>query len=266
MESSLGLSKNPLVNKPKEMRTMEIDHYRSDFINMASHELRTSLQIIKGYVEILESGNGKFPPKEKKRCFELLNKNISRLEHFVEIMSEIDLIEQGAFKLRLDDVNIGDLLDIVLHQYKMMLGDQFTFLKSKEIGEELIIKVDSERFAHTLDCIIQNAIEHTPVTQRKIVVSYTFLDSSNSISIKISDNGAGIAFENMEKIKQPFVSIPSKYSVGGIGVGLYLSRVIVEKHKGTLSIESAGLGKGTTIEIKIPGICKSETQPLLMIE
>jgi K+-sensing histidine kinase KdpD len=221
---------------------------------------------MKGYIEILGSENSKISSKNRKRCFDQLNKNTLRLERFAELISEFNLLKQGMFNLRLDTVNLADLLEIVFYQYKILLGDQFSYFITSEQDEDLIAKLDSERFALTLDCIIQNAIEHTSVTQRKIVASCTILSGSNSISIKISDNGAGIPSENLEKIKKQFGSIPTKYSLGGIGIGLYLSNVIIEKHKGKLSIRSLGFDKGTTAEIEIPRIVKPEIQLNSLIE
>ena len=245
---------------------LNFDQYRSDFVETALHELRTVLHIMKGYIEILGSENNKISSKDRKRCFFQLNKNVLRLERFTEIISEFNLIKQGMFKLRLDTVNLADLVEIVFYQYKILLGDQFKYFITSDQDEDLIARIDSERFALTLDCIIQNAIEHTSVAKRNIVASCTVLNSSNSINIKVSDNGAGIPYENLEKIKTQFGSIPTKYSPGGVGIGLYLSNVIIEKHKGKLSIRSLGFDKGTTVEIEIPKIVKPKIQLESLIE
>jgi two-component system CheB/CheR fusion protein len=72
------------------------------------------------------------------------------------------------------------------------------------------------------------------------------------ICVTISDNGAGIAAENLERVMEPFFSIPSQYSIGGTGIGLYISHMILKNHNGTLSIQSDGIGKGTTVKLSIP--------------
>jgi signal transduction histidine kinase len=241
-----------LLKKQKELTNPNLDASRLNFINLISYELGSALHMIKGYTEIVEKKNVNLTPEERARCFELINKNILRLERFVKIMAEFDNIERGTFQLKLDKIDIHDLLETVLQQYKLQLGDQFQYLNTTKSDGKLIGAIDSERLSHALDHVIRNAIEHTLKAQRRIEVICKESKDHKNINISISDNGAGITSENLGKVQDAFVSLPTKYSVGGIGVGLFLSTVIIEYHGGTLTVESEGLGKGTTVKIEFP--------------
>ncbi|MHA1975348.1 MAG: sensor histidine kinase [Candidatus Hodarchaeales archaeon] len=230
---------------------MEIGQFRSEFVSLTSRELRQVLQIIKGYCEILNTKNDKLTSKERDRCFELLNKNIIRLERFVGSIDEIDGISQDKMKLVVDSVNFTDLIETIFEPYKMTLGKQFEYKIINGNIKNLLVEVDSERIAQALDNIIQNAIDHSSKDHRQITVTCNLADE-DVINITISDNGAGIASKNVERVIEPFVSVPSKYSIGGTGIGLYISHTIIKNHNGKISIESAGIGKGTTVKLVIP--------------
>ncbi|MHA1947508.1 MAG: sensor histidine kinase, partial [Candidatus Hodarchaeales archaeon] len=217
--------------------------------SLTSRELRQVLQNIKGYSEILRTRSDKLTSKDQDRCFTLLNKNILRLERFVGSIDELNSIEK--YKLVLASVNFTDLIETVFDPYKMKLGEQFQYKIINRNMKNSSVVVDSERIAQALDIIIKNAIDHTPKDQRQITVTCNLTDAV-MIYITISDNGAGIAAENLERVMEPFFSAPSQYSIGGTGIGLYISHMILKNHNGTISIESNGIGKGTTVKLSFP--------------
>ena len=230
---------------------LQIDQFRSEIVSLTSRELRQVLQIIKGYSEILSTKTDKLTSKERNRCFELLNKNILRLEHFVSSIEDLDSISQDNFKLILDTVNFTDLLETIFEPYQRMLGKHFEYKIIYGDTKNLLVVVDSERIAQAMDNIIQNAIDHTSKDRRQITITCDLTDN-DMIIFSVSDNGAGIASENLRRVIEPFVSIPTKYSIGGIGIGLFISYMIIRNHNGMISIESTGIGKGTTVKLAIP--------------
>ena len=230
---------------------MELGKFTSEFVSLTSRELRQVLQNIKGYSEILRTKNDKLTSKDRDRCFTLLNKSILRLERFVGSIDELNSIEQDKLKLVLNSINFTDLIETIFEPYKMKLGEHFQYKIINGNKKNLSVVVDSERIAQALDIIIQNAIDHTPKDQRQITVTCNLTDPAK-INISVSDNGAGIAAENLERVMKPFVSISSQYSIGGTGIGLYISNLILKNHNGKMSIESTGIGKGTTVKLSIP--------------
>ena len=230
---------------------MELGKFTSEFVSLTSRELRQVLQNIKGYSEILRTKSDKLTSKDQDRCFTLLNKNILRLERFVGSIDELNSIEQDKLKLVLASINFTDLIETIFEPYKMKLGEQFQYKIINGNIKNLSVVVDSERIAQALDIIIKNAIDHSPKDQRQITVTCNLTDAV-MIYITISDKGAGIAAENLERVMEPFFSVPSQYSIGGTGIGLYISQMILKNHNGTISIESNGIGKGTTVKLSIP--------------
>ena len=103
-----------------------------------------------------------------------------------------------------------------------------------------------------LSNLLQNAINHTPPKGRKVTIK-CLTKLPDKIRITVMDNGAGIPENKEEEIFEPFVSIPSEYSVQGTGIGLYISRIIIEGHEGKIWGENGGIdGKGATFTIEIP--------------
>ena len=100
------------------------------------------------------------------------------------------------------------------------------------------------------DNILGNAIKQTDKTKRRI--SFALKVYPNRIIVRITDNGAGIDPKNLESIFEQFVSIPTEFSATGTGMGLYISRKIIEFHNGIISAQSKGHGKGTTFVIELP--------------
>ena len=98
--------------------------------------------------------------------------------------------------------------------------------------------------------MIENAVEQTSIADRKI--SIKIQSTSSMIEVSIRDNGAGIESQNLERIFEQFVSIPTSLSVKGTGIGLYLTREIITAHEGTIIASSPGVGKGATFTIMIP--------------
>jgi K+-sensing histidine kinase KdpD len=113
------------------------------------------------------------------------------------------------------------------------------------------VQIDPIRFTQVLSNLIENSINHTAESNHQIIVQCN-THFPNIVRINVKDNGAGIPIDRITDIFDPFVSIPSKYSVQGTGIGLYLSKVIIEGHNGRIYAKSGGLNKGANIVIEIP--------------
>ncbi|MHA2388743.1 MAG: sensor histidine kinase, partial [Candidatus Hodarchaeales archaeon] len=145
--------------------------------------------------------------------------------------------------------NFYSFFQKAVEPYRILLGDKFQ-IKGLENNSKLMIEADKERLIQVLENIINNAVDHTASDQRMIQASFETLP--NIIKIKITDNGAGIAPENLKRIFEQFVSIETKYSVKGTGIGLYLSKLIMKSHGGTIRAHSRGIDQGSTFIIELP--------------
>ena len=114
----------------------------------------------------------------------------------------------------------------------------------------IILEGDTEQLRQVFYNILDNAIKHSSKDQRKIKVKYKIL--TDHIHFQVSDNGAGIAQEDLGRIFNQFVSISTEYSTGGTGIGLYLCQKIVEAHGGQITAQSEGKGRGATFTFDLP--------------
>ena len=225
--------------------------HRERFIEITTHELRTPLTNIKGFVEVLRKYDDKVTQKKKREIFKMLEKNIKRLELLINDVSYISKIDQNTFRLDKKEVDFGSFFLNEMLGYKRSLGDLFDY-KLRPTNVELFPKLflDENRIHQVFDNIINNAIKQSPKETLKINVQATLL--LEHIRIRFNDNGIGIAEENIERIFEQFVSIPTRLSVTGTGIGLYLSRMIIEKHGGTIKAKSEGFDQGASFIIDLP--------------
>ena len=245
------IAQNITETKEHEELKAEMAKKRSDFMAITSHELRTPLAIIKGYLEILYSKKSKMTEEEIESSFQRAKKNIERLEELITSVSELTRIERGIFSLNTDTIDLRIFLTETMIPYRDILGDNFTFTYDTDYFP-MHLELDKNRFTQVLSNLLQNAINHTPSNYRKITVE-CLTQLPDVIRIMVKDNGAGIPNNKLEEIFEPFVSIPSQYSVQGTGIGLYISRIIIEGHEGKIWANNGGIDeKGVTFTIEIP--------------
>lgn len=216
---------------------------------MTTHELRTPLTIFRGYVEFLQRSGEDISLQKQRNILQELSKSCNRLENLISNAGDFTKIERNIFQISPTVINLDVFLQEFVKSSKELLKDQFLF-DSHDIETSIQIMGDPDRLRQIIGNLLENAINHTSRLTRKI--SLTTEIHSDKVRIILSDNGAGIAKENLEKIFEQFVTIPTDFYVGGTGVGLYISRKIAEAHYGTLTAESEGSGKGARFILELP--------------
>ncbi|MFX1507690.1 MAG: ATP-binding protein, partial [Promethearchaeota archaeon] len=246
---SFGVFSDISLQKHLEKEREDLEARRAEFMALASHELRTPLTNISGFFDVLRKRENNITLEEKARCYDIISNNIQRLQGLISSVGELTRIEQGFFQLNIESVNLVNFIIELFHSYNVRLGAQFKYsVPQKETQVKIII--DPQRVSQALDNILQNAINHSAEENRQIVAKCEVL--LDTVEITVADNGAGIDPENLERIFEAFVSIPSKYSIQGTGVGLYLAKTIVEAHGGKIRAYSEGKDKGSTLRISLP--------------
>jgi len=227
----------------------ELEDRRDKFITMTTHELRTPLTVIYGYLNIIERKIDVMEPKQREKLFKVMQRNFDRLERLVSHVALLSQFEEDIFKINITKFNFLSFFQKVVEPYTILLGNQFR-VKDLKTESNLMIEGDEDRLIQVLENILNNAVDHTSSEKRLIETSFEVFTSF--IQIEIKDNGAGIAPENLERIFEQFVSIGTEFSVAGTGVGLYLSKMIIFSHGGTIQAQSEGLGRGSTFTIILP--------------
>jgi PAS domain S-box-containing protein len=229
-----------------------VDKMKTDFLSVVSHELRTPITPIKGYASLLLSGNlGDLTDKQKK-AVEVMAKESEHLVLLIDEVLDIAQVERGTpLSITKEPVSMPALVKGLL----FMLEPQYT---AQQISVEMdfpenfpAIHADPAKVHRLLTNLLGNALRFTP---KGGTIKIEGLVSVDHIEVQVIDNGEGVAKENLGKLFQKFFQVDSSYtrSAGGMGLGLAISKEIVEAHGGRIWAESEGLGSGTKIVFTLP--------------
>jgi len=217
-----------------------------------SHELRTPLNAINGFSDIMKKEL--FGPLGDPRYKEYVSDILFSGQHLLSLINDIldmSKIEAGKMNLNPEDINIQDMIDQVIRIVRGR-AEENNLTLSYEGGDMPEIQADMRAVKQVLLNLITNAIKFTPEGGQVIVRSEA---KSVGLVIKVIDTGIGIAAENLERLANPFEQIDSQHSRQheGTGLGLALSKSLIELHGGNFKIESE-LGTGTTVIFTLPNV------------
>lgn len=245
----LGMIEDISEQKRGEKTRLELERQRENFVRMTNHELRTPLTIITGYFDFLEKNITKIDSDRREKSFHAIKSNLNRLESLIEDVSLLTKVDRGLFRIEKSEFNFSQFFQEVIEGYNTLLGEKLK-VNAFQLEFPLIIEGDQNRLQQVFDNIVSNAINHTHPEYRQIRLNLEILPSI--LRINITDNGAGIAPGNLERIFEQFVAIDTEFAIGGTGIGLYLCREIVEAHGGSVTAQSKGEGDGATFIITLP--------------
>lgn len=219
---------------------------RDEFLSIASHELKTPLTSLKLQTHLaikkMEIKKGEVSGADLMKLVAAADKSTNRLTRLVEDMLDISRIENGKLSLDVEEFDLSELInDLVRHHsvYHQQIFYRFT--------ETHIINADRFRIEQVLTNLIQNAIKYGK--ESKIEISS--VNHHRKVEIKIKDHGPGIDSNHHEKIFQRFERAIGPNGISGLGLGLYICKEIVERHQGTIKVESE-LNKGATFIVTLP--------------
>ncbi len=238
--------------KKANIELKKLDQTKSEFLSIASHQLRTPLTVIKGYSSmILEGDYGKVPDKMKAiidRIFQSSNRLVSMVEDFLNISR----IEMGRMKYDIVQFDLKETTENIVKDFNINNKKARVLeLDFSAENEEFDIKGDQNKIRQVISNMIDNALKYTENGFVKVNLSHSDL---GKVLIKIQDSGAGIAKESLKEIFGKFNRAQqiSKEHVDGSGLGLYVAKRIVNDHHGKIWAESEGRGKGSTFFMELP--------------
>jgi signal transduction histidine kinase len=227
----------------------KLDKAKSEFISIASHQLRAPLSAIKGYMSmILEGSYGPLSRKIKKPL-ENVYKSNEELISLANNLLNLSRIEAGKITLEKEEVDLNELINDVVDELKIEADKKGLYLRYQTISLPKI-KIDPEKIKQVVLNIVDNAIKYT--SKGGIRIRTSLLDSK--ILIEISDTGVGMTKEELDGLFQSFWRGEGgpKLWTGGAGLGLYIAKKFIELHKGEIYAKSQGKGKGSTFYIELP--------------
>ncbi len=223
----------------------QLEKYRKEYIGNISHEIKTPLFTILGYVSTLSDGGLKDDSINLK-YLDRTEKNINRLIRIVQELETISQLESGELQLNKTVFNIIELTNEVIESLEIKAQEKnISIFYSKSYDQAIYIFADKNHIQRLLSNLIHNAIKYGYENTGKVKIS--FFDMDKNILIEVTDNGPGIEKNNLPRIFERFYRTDKARSreMGGTGLGLAIVKHIVEAHQQTISARST-LGIGTT--------------------
>jgi len=227
-----------------------LDKQKDEFLSMAAHELRAPMTAIKGYVSmVLEGDTGDIP--EKARGFLADTNNITdRLIRLVNNMLNVSRIEEGRLTYQEEAEYLSVPVRSVFNQFvpeAERKGLKYTINIPKDLKDKVLI--DPDRIQEVIGNFISNAVKYTD--EGFVKVSMKQIDGK-AVKVEVSDSGPGISPEEQRNLFQKFHRVESNVGkTTGTGLGLYISKLLVEKFKGKIGVDSQ-TGKGSTFWFEVP--------------
>ena len=240
-----------LQKRARELQ--ELDRLKSAFLANMSHELRTPLNSILGFTDVMLEGLDGPLTDYMNNDLRLIQKNGQHLLHLINDVLDMAKIESGRMNLHPEKFKIHDLLDEVTSITSTLASEKNTALFIDEASDqEVEVFADNTRVRQVMINLVNNAIKFT--TNVRISLKTSMLDGARAL-ITVKDTGLGIPPDHLEAIFQEFTQVDTSTTrkVGGTGLGLPISRRLVEMHGGRLWAESTGVeGEGSTFYVELP--------------
>ncbi|MFA6354901.1 MAG: ATP-binding protein [Candidatus Paceibacterota bacterium] len=243
---------NKQLGKANE-KLKSLDQLKTEFLSLASHQLRSPLTAIKGYTSMLLEGDyGEIDPKAKatiERVFESTN----NLTIVVEDLLNVAKIEQGGMKYEMAKFNLSEIARDMAKDLSITAEKKGLKLNYEEVGAEDCVTVgDKEKLRQVVLNFIDNSIKYTKEGEIKVKVER----KEDKVIFSVKDTGMGMTEETKETLFQKFArGEGGRVNSGGSGLGLYLAKEIAEAHKGKVWVESEGPGKGSTFYMELDADC-----------
>lgn len=237
-------------HKKKEIEQLkEMERYRKEFLGNVSHELKTPIFNIQGYILTLLDG-GIDDPNINKLYLERTEKSINRMISIVEDLETITRLEAGELELKKVDFDIVALVKDVFDMYQMRGQDKQIALKfGNDADKSIKVNADKKRIFEVISNLVINAMKYG---KPKGYIRASFYDMDKYILIEIKDNGIGIPAENLPRIFERFYRVDKSRSreEGGTGLGLSIVKHIIDAHDQTITVKS-DVDKGTTFSFTL---------------
>ncbi len=231
-------------------RLKRLEKMRVDFVSNVTHEIKTPLTAILGFVETLQKG-AVDEPDTAGRFLEIIHKQAQRLNRLLEDLLTISNIELGEMKFFFESVSLEGILENVLPMVAKNAGEKNISLE-KDIPEDLpLVRADRDRLVQILLNILDNAVKFTPEGGKVSIRANR--EADNTVSIKISDTGIGVPQDEVSRLGERFYRVEKTRSreLGGTGLGLSIVKHLMSAHDGRMEIQSR-LGQGTTVTLYFP--------------
>jgi two-component system phosphate regulon sensor histidine kinase PhoR len=225
-----------------------LQNMKDQFLTAVTHELRTPLVSIKGYVDHIIAKDANLPPNLRTQI-DIVRRNTQRLLDLTEDLLNIQYMETGRLQLKFEELNLQEILTRCIEEIQPLVNDKAQEVRLEIPGKKLLIVGDRVRLVEVLMNLLQNANKFSP-NGRSIIVRVE--EDDGTLTISITDNGIGIDKKDLSRVFEPFAAIPKPGYFKGTGLGLSLTKRLVESHGGKIWATSMGIGTGATFAFTLP--------------
>ena len=264
LERTVANRTRALASKTDELLAVneqlkENDKLQKEFINIAAHELRTPITPILASIDSVEltvNSDGKKKVILSEEYYDMIIRNVKRLERLSSEILQAARIGSGTLRLTKEKFDLNRLISgIVVDAMKSIPNEKrdipIVFEPSHK-DEALVVEADQTKLYEVLTNLLQNAVKFTTEGKITVISEKSNVDGGISALVKVQDTGSGIEQDILPRLFQKFASSSSSNTLGGTGLGLYISKSIVEAHGGKIWAENNAEGKGATFCFSIP--------------
>jgi len=243
----IGFVRDITERKEAENALRELDRMKSDFIANVSHELRTPLHSIRGFTELMLQD--KMPePEVQKEFLTIIDNQSKNLEKLIDDLLDASRLESGRFKIQKHRLLIKDVISEVVGDFYTIASEKGITINT-DIPEALPeIEADGKRLKQVLNNLLSNAIKFSNGGTHVTVTGAT---KDSELMVRVTDQGVGMPEEVRQHLFERFYRAKDTARVGGTGLGLYISKQIIEAHGGHILVESK-VGEGSTFSFTLP--------------
>lgn len=231
-------------------RLKELNEVKAQFLNTAAHELSTPLVPITIQLRLMKKGWGQEIPKVQQDALAMVDRNVQRLTRLMNDFLEASRLQVNRLGVEKRSIDLSRVVQEAVDSFRPAAQESGVRLHAVS-APHLSVAADPTRIRQVLDNLLTNALKFTP---RGGEVTMEALRNDEEVQVAVHDTGIGLTPEQRAKLFQPFTQVhdPSEYRAGGTGLGLHISRGIMELHGGRIWAESPGSGLGSTFTLALP--------------
>jgi signal transduction histidine kinase len=229
----------------------EASRAKTDFLNLAGHELRTPLAVIRGYLSLVSTGAYGDPPAEWRPLVAVLEAKAAELNAMVESILVAARLQSGRLQLAGDRVELANVVAGAVDRATAAAALTGGAVVARYLTDRAVVAGDPRQLAVIIDNLLANAIKYSPPPA---AVTVTIQTTSDCAEVRVTDRGRGIPREHWDRVFDEFVRAVASDSEApaGTGLGLYIARQLAQRYGGTLEIEWSEVGKGSSFVLRLP--------------
>mgnify|MGYP001070808596 CR=1 FL=1 len=230
----------------EQKRMMEL---KGQFMSAVTHELRTPLVSIKGYVDFILAGELGPVPSKIEYSLQAVKRNTDRLLSLTDDLLDIQNFESGRLKLGMEPMSLRETIENAVEETRPLIENRKQRFQLELPDGSMPVVGDRIRLSQVVRNLLNNAVKFTPEGG---TVTLRAVEEEKEVRVQVSDTGIGIRREDLSRVFEPFAAIKKPSYIKGTGLGLSLTKRLVEAHEGNIWVESLGEGRGTTFTFTLP--------------